>query len=153
MPPVLEVLVGLSRDDYPIVSSMADLSLTTFSQQFSREEDSFELTAVMEERLHSLASSLPRFLRSQSDVGKVSTLQLLTGYLKLLQYRVGHLVNSQAHLSRILQALVMVSEYEGGMLFNDWTLFCGALQVSCPQGRVYKQAMIFEHFPNIVMLS
>ena len=109
MPPVLEVLVGLSRDDYAIVSSMADLSLTAFSEQFSKEEDSFELMAVMEERLHSLASSLPRLLRSQSDVGKMSTLQLLTGYLKLLQSRVGHLVKSQAHLSRIIQALVMVS--------------------------------------------
>lgn len=99
----------LSRDDYLITASMAGLSLSSFSQQFSKEEGSFELMAVMEERLHSLASSLPRLLRSQSDTGKISTLQLLTGYLKLLQSRIVHLVNSQAHLSRLLQALVLVS--------------------------------------------
>ena len=109
MPPILEVLVVLSHDDYPLVSSGAESALSTFSEHYSREEQSrFELMAVLEERLHSLASSLPRLLRSQNDTGKVSTLQLLAGYLQLLQLGVAHLVRSHAHLSRIIQALVMV---------------------------------------------
>ena len=109
MPSVLEVMVVLCHDNYPLISSVAESALSSFSEQYSKEEDGcFELTAVMEERLHSLASSLPRLLRSQNDTGKVSTLQLLAGYLQLLQTRVAHLVSSQAHLSRIIQARVMV---------------------------------------------
>ena len=109
MPPILEVLVVLSHDDYRLISSVAESALSVFSDLYSREEDNkFELTAVMEERLHSLASSLPRLLRSQNDTGKVSTLQLLAGYLQLLQWGVAQLVRSHAHLSRIIQALVMV---------------------------------------------
>lgn len=107
-PPVLEVLVALCHDEYPVVSSVAQLAVTTFSEQYSGEEDSLELTAIMGERLYSLASSLPRLMRSQNDIGKVSTLQLLTGYLKLLRDHVIHLVNSHAHLTRIVQALVQV---------------------------------------------
>lgn len=114
MPAVLDVLVSLSHDDYPLVSSTAKLSLTTFSDHYSEEEgvgegeSGAELRAIMEERLHSLSSSLPRLLRSQNEAGKVSTLQLLNGYLELLQSRVVHLVNSQSHLTRIIQALVLV---------------------------------------------
>lgn len=113
MPAILDVLVALSHDDYPLVSSTAKLALTTFSERYSKEDDregesGTELRAIMEERLHSLSSSLPRLLRGQNEAGKVSTLQLLTGYLKLLQLRVVHLVNSQAHLTRIIQALMLV---------------------------------------------
>jgi hypothetical protein len=113
MPAVLEILVSLSHDDFPVISSTAKLALTHFSDRYSKKEDGegeggTELRAIMEERLHSLSSSLPRLLRGQSEAGKVSTLQLLTGYLQLLQSRVIHLVNSQAHLTRIVQALVLV---------------------------------------------
>ena len=113
VPSVLEVLVVLSSDEYPLVSSTARLALMQFSERYSgenEEEDevSFKLTAILEERLHSLASSLPRLLRSQNDSGKISTLQLLVGYLQLLKCRVASLVNSQAHLSRIIHALVLV---------------------------------------------
>ena len=115
MPFVLEVLVSLRHDDYPLISSTAKLALTTFSECYTKEEEEgegengAELRAIMEERLHSLSSSLPRLLRGQNEAGKVSTLQLLTGYLELLQSRVVHLVNSQAHLTRIVQALMLVS--------------------------------------------
>ena len=115
MPAVLEILVSLSYDDYPLISSTAKLALTSFSNRYSKEEEEGEgegegagLRAIMEERLHSLSSSLPRLLRSQSEAGKVSTLQLLTGYLELLQSRVTNLVNSQPHLNRIVQALLLV---------------------------------------------
>ena len=113
---VLEVLVSLGHDDFPLISSAAKLALTTFSNGYTKEEDKdggggSRLRAIMEERLHSLASSLPRLLRSRNEPGKVSTLQLLTGYLELLQSQVGHLVNSHAHLTRIIQALVMVGSY------------------------------------------
>lgn len=114
MPAVLEVLVSLSHDDYPLISSTAKLALTSFSDCYTKEEgesDGGELRAVMEERLHSLSSSLPRLLRGQNEAGKVSTLQLLTGYLELLQSQVVHLVNSQAHLSRIIQALILVGQH------------------------------------------
>lgn len=110
MPAVLEILVSLSHDDYPLISSTAKLALTSFTDRYSKEEEGegAGLRAIMEERLHSLSSSLPRLLRSQSEAGKVSTLQLLTGYLELLQSRVTNLVNSQPHLTRIIQALVLV---------------------------------------------
>ena len=113
MPAVLEILVSLSYDDYPLISSTARLALTSFSDRYSKEEEEGEgegagLRVIMEERLHSLSSSLPRLLRSQNEAGKVSTLQLLTGYLELLQCRVTNLVNSQPHLNRIVQALLLV---------------------------------------------
>ena len=111
MPAVLEILVSLSYDDYPLISSTAKLALTSFSDRYSKEEGEGEgagLRVIMEERLHSLSSSLPRLLRSQNEAGKVSTLQLLTGYLELLQSQVTNLVNSQPHLTRIVQALLLV---------------------------------------------
>ena len=114
MAAVLDVLVSLSHDDYHVISSVAKLALTSFSNRYTETEEvegdsEVELRAIMEERLHSLSSSLPRLLRGQNEAGKVSTLQLLTAYLELLQSRVIHLVSSQAHLTRIVQALVLVS--------------------------------------------
>ena len=119
MPFILEVLVALSHDDFPLISSTAELALTSFSDHYSKEEESgAKLRSIMEERLHSISSSLPRLLRGQNDAWKVSTLQLLTGYLKLLQSRVVHLVNSQSHLTRIVQALVLVSELNCHLLIE-----------------------------------
>ena len=56
------------------------------------------------------------------------------GYLKLLRSRIVHLVHSQAHLSRIFQALVMVSETKRLEYFKV-TFFCRYIVISvCPGG-------------------
>ncbi len=60
--------------------------------------------------LFAFAGWLTDFMISISvdDTRKLSTLQLLAGYLKLLGPRVTSLVNSYSHLSRLMQAIVQV---------------------------------------------
>ena len=94
-----------------------------------------ELASVLEERLYALASSLPRLMRqhgrhyiietvhflwiylslhhSPDDAQKVSTLQLLAGFLQLLGPHTLTLTHSHAHLSRITQALIQVTHKKG----------------------------------------
>ncbi len=109
-PHLLECLVTLSHDDYPLISSSARHAITVFSQYYDSNQSDVKLSSLLEGRVHSLCSALPRLMRQNDDKRKIATLQLLSGYLQLLKSRVKALTHSHAHLSRLVTALVQVQQ-------------------------------------------
>lgn len=65
-------------------------------------------TDVLSENLHSLATSLPRLMRTSDDQKKLFVLNVFLGYLKVLGPLVSVVLNSAAHLDRISKALMQV---------------------------------------------
>lgn len=65
-------------------------------------------TDVLSENLHSLATSLPRLMRTADDQKKLFVLNVFLGYLKVLGPLVSVVLNSAAHLQRISKALMQV---------------------------------------------
>ncbi|KAG8131500.1 hypothetical protein E2320_009428 [Naja naja] len=70
------------------------------------------LADILAEDLHSLATALPRLMTSQNDQGKIATLNLVLGYLKLLGPKVSVVLHSASHLQRLSKALMQVLELE-----------------------------------------
>lgn len=65
-------------------------------------------TDVLSENLHSLATSLPRLMRTSDDQKKLFVLNAFLGYLKVLGPLVSAVLNSAAHLERLSKALMQV---------------------------------------------
>ena len=66
------------------------------------------LNSLLEENLHSSLTSLPRLMRTGDDVKKIHSLNLVLGYLNLLEKRFSSFLNSSSHLRRLSLALVQV---------------------------------------------
>ncbi|XP_035697320.1 TELO2-interacting protein 1 homolog [Branchiostoma floridae] len=107
--PLLQLLVSQVGDDYPQVSDRCTQVLTRYAD---KHLGSRPLVELLEENLHSLATSLPRLMRAADDEKKLSTLTLTQGYLKLLGSRVATLLNSAPHLRRLSMALLQVLEMD-----------------------------------------
>ncbi|NXH15189.1 TTI1 protein, partial [Bucco capensis] len=108
---LLKALVGLVNDESSEVQSRCNQVLQGIAEQ-RMVAQSRALADVLSENLHSLATALPRLMSSQDDMGKVSTLSLLLGYLKLLGPKVSLVLNSASHLQRLSKALVQVLELD-----------------------------------------
>lgn len=109
--PLLKALVCLVSDESPEVQAQCNKVLRHFADQ-EVVVGNRAFADVLSESLHSLATSLPRLMNSQDDQGKVSTLSLLLGYLKLLGPKVNFVLNSVAHLQRLSKALIQVLELD-----------------------------------------
>lgn len=77
------------------------------NQSMSNTTQTF--TDVLSENLHSLATSLPRLMRTSNDQKKLFVLNAFLGYLKVLGPLVSVVLNSAAHLERISKALMQVN--------------------------------------------
>ncbi|XP_064024038.1 TELO2-interacting protein 1 homolog [Pogoniulus pusillus] len=108
---LLKALVGLLSDDDSQVQSRSQQVLRGMAEPGGVAR-SRALADVLAENLHSLATALPRLMSSQDDRGKVSTLSLLLGYLKLLGPKVDTVLKSRCHLQRLGKALVQVLELD-----------------------------------------
>ncbi|XP_014109708.1 PREDICTED: TELO2-interacting protein 1 homolog isoform X2 [Pseudopodoces humilis] len=108
---LLKALVGLVNDENSEVRSRCNTVLQEISEQRIVAQNR-ALADVLSENLHSLATALPRLMNSQDDMGKVSTLSLLLGYLKLLGPKINIVLNSMSHLQRLSKALVQVLELD-----------------------------------------
>ncbi|NXN15477.1 TTI1 protein, partial [Indicator maculatus] len=108
---LLKALVGLVNDETSEVQSRCQEVLQSIAEQ-GVVAQSRALADVLSENLHSLATALPRLMNSQDDRGKVSTLSLLLGYLKLLGPKINVVLNSVSHLQRLAKALVQVLELD-----------------------------------------
>ncbi|NWU89566.1 TTI1 protein, partial [Upupa epops] len=108
---VLKALVGLVNDENSDVQSSCKEVLQGIAEQ-GIVAQSRALADVLSENLHSLTTALPRLMNSQDDTGKVSTLSLLLGYLKLLGPKVNVVLNSVSHLHRLSKALMQVLELD-----------------------------------------
>uniref|UniRef100_A0A3P8UTC6 TELO2 interacting protein 1 n=1 Tax=Cynoglossus semilaevis TaxID=244447 RepID=A0A3P8UTC6_CYNSE len=101
---LLEALVGAINDEEPRVkNSSSGTDVTSSTHNF---------TDVLSENLHSLATSLPRLMRTSDDQKKLFVLNVFLGYLKLLGPLVSVVLNSAAHLERISKALMQVLELD-----------------------------------------
>ncbi|XP_014745576.1 PREDICTED: TELO2-interacting protein 1 homolog isoform X2 [Sturnus vulgaris] len=108
---LLKALVGLVNDENSEVQSRCNKVLQGIAEQRIVAQNR-ALADVLSENLHSLATALPRLMNSQDDTGKVSTLSLLLGYLKLLGPKINIVLNSMSHLQRLSKALVQVLELD-----------------------------------------
>uniref|UniRef100_A0A7M4FVU0 TELO2-interacting protein 1 homolog n=1 Tax=Crocodylus porosus TaxID=8502 RepID=A0A7M4FVU0_CROPO len=108
---LLKALVGLVNDDSPKVRSRSSEVLRSIAEQKVITENR-ALADVLSENLHSLATALPRLMTSQDDQGKLSTLNVLLGSLKLLGSKMNIVLNSTAHLHRLSKALMQVLELD-----------------------------------------
>ncbi|NXG10441.1 TTI1 protein, partial [Sakesphorus luctuosus] len=108
---LLKALVGLVNDENSQVQSRCHEVLRGIAEQRLVAQNR-ALADVLSENLHSLATALPRLMNSQDDTGKVSTLSLLLGYLKLLGPKINMVLTSVSHLQRLSRALVQVLELD-----------------------------------------
>ncbi|KFP65429.1 TELO2-interacting protein 1, partial [Cariama cristata] len=108
---LLKALVGLVNDENSKVQSRCNEVLQGIAEQRIVAQNR-ALADVLSENLHSLATALPRLMNSQDDTGKVSTLSLLLGYLKLLGPKINIVLNSVSHLHRLSKALMQVLELD-----------------------------------------
>ncbi|XP_054073990.1 TELO2-interacting protein 1 homolog [Rissa tridactyla] len=108
---LLKALVGLVNDENSEVQSRCNEVLQGIAEQRIVAQNR-ALADVLSENLHSLATALPRLMNSQDDMGKVSTLSLLLGYLKLLGPKINIVLNSVSHLHRLSKALMQVLELD-----------------------------------------
>lgn len=108
---LLKALVGLVNDENGEVQSRCKEVLQGIAEQRIVAQNR-ALADVLSENLHSLATALPRLMNSQDDTGKVSTLSLLLGYLKLLGPKINIVLNSTSHLHRLSKALMQVLELD-----------------------------------------
>nr|XP_023664521.1 TELO2-interacting protein 1 homolog isoform X1 [Paramormyrops kingsleyae] len=109
--PLLEALVGMVNDETPTVRDKCCAVLENMA--LNRQEDGNQtFTNVLSENLHSLATSLPRLMRTSDDQHKLFILSVFHGYLKILGLQVSVVLNSATHLQRISKALVQVLELD-----------------------------------------
>uniref|UniRef100_A0A8P4GI22 TELO2-interacting protein 1 homolog n=1 Tax=Dicentrarchus labrax TaxID=13489 RepID=A0A8P4GI22_DICLA len=105
--PLLEALVGAVNDEEEV--SQRNQSGSSNSKSSSSAQT---FTDVLSENLHSLATSLPRLMRTSDDQKKLFVLNVFLGYLKVLGPLVSVVLNSAAHLQRISKALMQVLELD-----------------------------------------
>ncbi|KAM6458047.1 TELO2-interacting protein 1 homolog isoform 2-T2 [Liasis olivaceus] len=108
---LLKALVGLVNDESPEVQHRSERVLQDIAAQ-ERVAGNRLLADVLSEDLHSLATALPRLMNSQNDQGKMATLNLVYGYLKLLGPKVNMVLNSTSHLQRLSKALMQILELD-----------------------------------------
>ncbi|KAG8002893.1 TELO2-interacting protein 1-like protein [Nibea albiflora] len=111
---LLEALVGAVNDEDPRVRERCEVALREVSQrnQSCGSSSAQTFTDVLSENLHSLATSLPRLMRTSDDQKKLFVLNVFLGYIKVLGPLVSVVLNSGAHLERISRALMQVLELD-----------------------------------------
>ncbi|XP_062479784.1 TELO2-interacting protein 1 homolog isoform X1 [Pezoporus occidentalis] len=142
---LLKALVGLVNDESSEVQSRCNEVLQGIAEQRIIAQ-SRALADVLSENLHSLATALPRLMSSQDDTGKVSTLSLLLGYLKLLGPKINVVLNSTSHLGRLSKALMQVLELDvtDVKVVEDRRWGCeGSLQPGVQNGRCQRKYFRF----------
>ncbi|KAM4649696.1 TELO2-interacting protein 1 homolog isoform 2-T2 [Amazona ochrocephala] len=142
---LLKALVGLVNDESSEVQSRCNEVLQGIAEQRIIAQ-SRALADVLSENLHSLATALPRLMSSQDDTGKVSTLSLLLGYLKLLGPKINVVLNSTSHLCRLSKALMQVLELDvtDVKIVEDRRWGCeGSLQPGAQKGRCQRKYFRF----------
>lgn len=143
---LLEVLVTLTRDEYPNVASKSSAALEDFcaSRDLSRSKS---LIALLEENLYSLATALPRLVHTASETKKLTTLKLFSGYLKLLGHQVSRLLYSVCHLQRVSLALLQILELDTSqVLILQERHTGGAFSCLAPHRHFAHSRKCFKHF-------
>ncbi|KAL1021069.1 hypothetical protein UPYG_G00008320 [Umbra pygmaea] len=110
---LLEALVGAVNDEEGRVRERCEAALMEVAESSQSSDGNHRaFTDVLSENLHSLATALPRLMRTSDDQHKVFILNVFLGYLKILGPQVKVVLNSAAHLQRVSKALMQVLELD-----------------------------------------
>uniref|UniRef100_A0A3Q4BIQ5 Uncharacterized protein n=1 Tax=Mola mola TaxID=94237 RepID=A0A3Q4BIQ5_MOLML len=132
---LLEALVGAVNDDEEV------------SQRNQRSSSAQTFTNVLSENLHSLATSLPRLMRTSDDQKKLFLLNAFLGYVKVLGPLVSVVLNSAAHLERISKALMQVLELDVmDVRIVEERTYSATIEMSSGSGESYIAHMPRKHF-------
>lgn len=111
VPRVLEMAklrLDLKSGCTSLLSCRCETALREVSKRNQSRNNTQTFTDVLSENLHSLATSLPRLMRTSDDQKKLFVLNAFLGYLNVLGPLVSTVLNSAAHLERISKALMQV---------------------------------------------
>ncbi|XP_071865673.1 telo2 interacting protein 1 [Bombus fervidus] len=110
---LIEYLISLSEDEFPVVRDKAEEVLTAININFMRDKNMRSLVELLEENFYDLLTKLPRIIRKSDDNDQLSCLNQIAGYLKLLgEQRLPRVMMSAPHVNRLILALVYVSEID-----------------------------------------
>lgn len=112
------LLINTCLQKSPVPSCRCEVALREVSQRNQSSSSHQTFTNVLSENLHSLATSLPRLMRTSDDQMKLFVLNVFLGYLKVLGPLVSVILNSAAHLERISKALMQVMKQPEHHLVN-----------------------------------
>ncbi|KAK2588803.1 hypothetical protein KPH14_001678 [Odynerus spinipes] len=110
---LIEYLISLSEDDHKEVREEAEKALHKVNESYMQNVDMRPLIELLEESFYKLLTKLPRIVRSSDDSEQLAGLNHLSGYLRLLgKERLPAIIQSAAHVQRLLQALVYTVEID-----------------------------------------
>ncbi|XP_050465415.1 TELO2-interacting protein 1 homolog isoform X1 [Cataglyphis hispanica] len=104
-----DYLISLSEDESIEVSEKAHNVLYSLSENCMQNHNMRPLIDLLEDKFYSLLTRLPTFVRRTDDNEQLASLNQFAGYLKLFgKQRLPHIMRSQAHIRRLLLALVYI---------------------------------------------
>ncbi|KAK3912901.1 TELO2-interacting protein 1-like protein [Frankliniella fusca] len=116
--PLLDALVALSVHENLQVREDSLSYIKLLTDIFS-DHNGYDFTQLAEENFYMLLTRLPRLVQEEGNARGASSLNLLSGYLQLLQQSMRNVLCSSAHLQRLTLSLLHVL-----------TLDCSAVNVS-----------------------
>ncbi|KYQ51800.1 TEL2-interacting protein 1 like protein [Trachymyrmex zeteki] len=106
---LIDYLISLSEDESIEVSEKAHNVLHTISENYMQNHDMKSLIDSLEDKFYSLLTRLPTIIRRSNDNEQLVYLNQFAGYLRLFgTQRLPHIMRSQAHMQRLLLALVYI---------------------------------------------
>ncbi|KYN02179.1 PREDICTED: TELO2-interacting protein 1 homolog [Cyphomyrmex costatus] len=106
---LIDYLISLSEDESIEVSEKAHTVLHTISENYMQNHDMKSLIDSLEDKFYSLLTRLPTIIRRSNDNEQLVYLNQFAGYLRLFgTQRLPHIMRSQAHMQRLLLALVYI---------------------------------------------
>ncbi|XP_071560597.1 TELO2-interacting protein 1 homolog isoform X1 [Temnothorax nylanderi] len=106
---LIDYLISLSEDESPEVSEKAHNILHTISENYMQNHDMKSLVDSLEDKFYSLLTRLPTIIRRSDDNEQLAYLNQFAGYLRLFgKQKLPHIMRSQAHMQRLLLALVYI---------------------------------------------
>ncbi|XP_071491313.1 TELO2-interacting protein 1 homolog [Diadema antillarum] len=150
MSKLLEVLVNLTQDSYDQIASKSLTILRSLAKQPLTAESRL-LSELLEDGMHRLVTTLPRIIRTADDETKLSTVDVMTGYIKLLGHRLNCLLYSAPHLKRLSVALIQVLELDirDVSILESRTLPADSADLSAPDGGFNNHLLrTFKHFSD-----
>ncbi|EFN82683.1 Uncharacterized protein KIAA0406, partial [Harpegnathos saltator] len=110
---LIDHLISLSEDEHIDVSTKANDTLNTIKNENFMKNHNVRLINLLEEKFYSLLTRLPTIVRWSSDDEQLASLNQFAGYLKLLgEQNLPHVLSSQAHIRKLLLALVYIMEID-----------------------------------------
>ncbi|XP_019889129.1 TELO2-interacting protein 1 homolog isoform X2 [Ooceraea biroi] len=106
---LMDYLICLSEDECTEVAERAHNVLRTISENYMENYNMRSLIDSLEDKFYDLLTKFPTIVRRSDDNEQLAFLNQFTGYLRLLgNRRLPHIMRSQAHIQRLLLALVHI---------------------------------------------